>query len=72
MAFYNIQINFFALYASFYTFMSICVWMFSESDIDSSVSKMKGMLVEITDKSGKTIKNVFSLESGEMVMETEI
>jgi hypothetical protein len=33
---------------------------------------MKGMLVEITDKSGKTIKNVFSLESGEMVMETEI
>ena len=52
--------------------MSICVWMFSESDIDSSVSKMKGMLVEITDKSGKTIKNVFSSESGEMVMETEI
>ena len=75
MTFYNIQINFFALYVSFYTFMAICVWMFSESDIDS-VSKIKGMLVEINSKSGKIVKNVF-IDSGtdsgiSMEMETDL
>ena len=45
--------------------MSICVWMFSESDIESvsNASKIKGILVEISGNSGKTMKTSF-LEHG--------
>jgi len=69
LTFYNIQINFFALYVSFYTFMTICVWMFSEPAIDS-VSKIKGMLVEITGESGKTVRKIFSDSGIDMEMDT--
>ena len=71
MTFYNIQINFFALYASFYTFMTICVWMFSEPAIDSTVDKIKEMLVAINGESGKTMYKIFSSDSGDMKMETD-
>jgi hypothetical protein len=43
--------------------------MFSEPVIDS-VSKIKGMLVEITGESGKTVRKIFSDSGIDMEMDT--
>ena len=71
MTFYNIQINFFAVYASFYIFMGICIWMFNDQD---TITELEGMLVEINmlNKTGKTINKVLHSDKGVMIMKTSV
>ena len=70
MNFYNIQINFFSVYASFYIFMAICIYMFYEKNTTDSTG-IEGMLIEINNKYGKTIKKSFlSDDDKSLEMET--
>jgi len=67
ITFYNIQINFFGVYASFYIFMAFCVWMFNDQE---TIDKLEGMIVEINLNSGvgKKINKVIHSNKGDMIM----
>ena len=68
ITFYNININFFSVYISYYVFMASCIYIFGFDSINSN--EFEGLMKEInmTTRKGKIVTTMFSSDHGNVEM----